>query len=92
MAYNVDNKKCMGIESSNLSHALKQIKGTTAQFGTKPSINFYGVLQLINFKTMKRYTVIDNKTGYKNDFSWLEWNIAWGLIFILGMMTGAILF
>ena len=41
---------------------------------------------------MKRYTVIDNKTGYKNDFSWLEWNIVWGLMFILGMMTGAILF
>lgn len=41
---------------------------------------------------MKRYTVIDNKTGYKNDYSWLAWNVAWALVFIFGMMTGAVLF
>jgi len=41
---------------------------------------------------MKRYTVINNKTGYENDYSWLAWNIAWALVFIFGMITGVTLF
>tara|TARA_R110000796_G_scaffold105733_4_gene216037 strand:+ start:97 stop:273 length:177 start_codon:yes stop_codon:yes gene_type:complete len=41
---------------------------------------------------MKRYTVINNKTGYKNDYSWIAWNIAWGLVFAFGMLTGSMLF
>ena len=41
---------------------------------------------------MKKYTVINNKTGYENDYSSLTWNIAWGLVFIFGMITGAMLF
>lgn len=41
---------------------------------------------------MKRYTVIDNKTGYKNDYSWLTWEISWFLVFIFGVVVGSILF
>ena len=40
---------------------------------------------------MKRYTVINNKTGRKNDYSWVTWNIAWGLVFVFGILTGATL-
>ena len=38
---------------------------------------------------MKRYTVTNNRTGYKNDYSWLAWNVAWWLVFIFGMITNS---
>jgi len=39
-----------------------------------------------------KYTLINNKTGDKYNYSFVMWNIAWVLVFILGIMTGAILF
>lgn len=41
---------------------------------------------------MKRYTLINNKTGHKNNYSFFIWNLAWILVFIFGMITGTILF
>jgi hypothetical protein len=41
---------------------------------------------------MKRYTVINNKTNNKTNYSELVWNAAWWLVFIFGIITGAILF
>lgn len=37
---------------------------------------------------MKRYTVINNKTGYKSNYSYFMWNLAWSLVFIFGVLTG----
>ncbi len=38
-------------------------------------------------KAIKRYTVIDNKTGYVNSYSWLVWNLAWAFVFVMGYLT-----
>lgn len=41
---------------------------------------------------MKQYTVINNKTGYTKSYSWWQWNGAWWLVFIFGVITGASFF
>jgi len=41
---------------------------------------------------MKLYTLMNNKTGQKNEYSWLAWNIAWLISFLFGVITGACLF
>jgi hypothetical protein len=37
---------------------------------------------------MKRYTVTDNKTGNKYNYSYLVWNFAWAIVFAIGIITG----
>lgn len=39
---------------------------------------------------MKRYTVIDNKSGIKFHYSWLAWNFAWFVVFIMGIILGCV--
>ena len=41
---------------------------------------------------MKKYTVINNETGKEYNYSRLSWDLAWVLVFIFGMITGACLF
>lgn len=41
---------------------------------------------------MKKYTIINNETGEKHNYSWLSWNLAWALVFIFGVITGACIF
>lgn len=41
-----------------------------------------------NDNIKKRYTVTDNKTGYTNNYSWFMWNLAWWLVFLIGLLTG----
>lgn len=50
---------------------------------------------MMNFKIhnkIKKYTVINNKTGYKNDYSTITWNVAWLFVFICGVILGATFF
>jgi hypothetical protein len=37
---------------------------------------------------MKKYTVIDNETKDKFQYSRLQWNLAWVLVFSLGILLG----
>lgn len=52
----------MGFRSSNLSHALKLIKGITAQFGTNTHIFFIVCYSQLIFKFM--YEQIKTKENY----------------------------
>jgi hypothetical protein len=40
---------------------------------------------------MKRYQLVDNKTGDKFSYSKLEWNIAFLFIFLIGILIGIFL-
>lgn len=40
-------------------------------------------------KKEKRFTLIDNKSGVVSQYSAMFWNLAWMLVFILGMITGS---
>jgi hypothetical protein len=40
---------------------------------------------------MKRYTLIDNKTGEKHHYSYLVWNFAWGIVFVMSVINGILL-
>lgn len=35
-----------------------------------------------------RYTVIDNKTHRATEYSTLDWNLAWILVFLIGLFLG----
>lgn len=37
---------------------------------------------------MKRYTLIDNKTGCKSEYSTIEWVSVWWLMWVFGVLTG----
>ena len=50
----------------------------------------YNVFRKLSAMLAMPVTIL--RIGYKNDYSWLAWNIAWGLVFIFGMITGACLF
>lgn len=41
---------------------------------------------------MNKYTLIDNESGNKREYSSFEWNLAWTLVFISGILIGAFLF
>ena len=45
----------------------------------------------ISSKPKKHYSVINNKTGIRNEYSYLAWNIAWFLVFIIGFLTGILI-
>lgn len=40
---------------------------------------------------MKRYELTDNKSGEKFTYTTLQWEIAFGLIFFAGLLTGLLL-
>ena len=37
---------------------------------------------------MKKYTVINNETKNKFQYSKLQWNLAWGIVFLFGVISG----
>ena len=37
---------------------------------------------------MKKYTLIDNEKNKKSEYGLLEWNIAWLIVFAMGVITG----
>ena len=37
---------------------------------------------------MKKYTLTDNKIGKKYHYSYLVWNFAWGIVFVMGVVLG----
>lgn len=49
----------------------------------------------ISSKPKKHYSVINNKTGIRNEYSYLAWNLAWNiawfLVFIIGVLTGILI-
>lgn len=40
----------------------------------------------------KRYTLKDNKTGTITEYSKLQWDIAWILVYISGIIIGVLIF
>lgn len=40
---------------------------------------------------MKRYKLIDNKTGNVTEYSSFMWELAWKLVFISGILTGVLI-
>jgi hypothetical protein len=45
----------------------------------------------ISSKPKKYYSVINNKTGRRDEYSYLAWNIAWFLAFFIGILTGILI-
>lgn len=45
-----------------------------------------------NYTTMKRYKLIDYKKNKEYDYSGFEWEGAWALVFLFGVILGALLF
>lgn len=41
---------------------------------------------------MRKYTVINNKTGKRYHYSKVSWNLSWFVVFMLGLVLGAALF
>ena len=41
---------------------------------------------------MKKFTLINNETGVRNEYSKMAWEISWVLVFVSGVVTGASLF
>ena len=37
---------------------------------------------------MSRYKVTDNKNGKTFNYSKLQWNLAWGIVFLMGVIVG----
>ena len=40
---------------------------------------------------MKRYKLIDNRTGKITEYGKLEWDFAWYAVFIIGLLIGIFL-
>jgi len=40
---------------------------------------------------MKRYKLIDRKTGKITEYGTFEWELSWKLVFILGIGTGILI-
>jgi uncharacterized integral membrane protein len=40
----------------------------------------------------KRYTVIDHKRNVKNKYYEWQWNLAFAIVFIAGLITGVVIY
>lgn len=40
---------------------------------------------------MDKYTLIDNTTGKKKTYTSVQWETAWAMVFVFGILTGLFL-
>lgn len=40
---------------------------------------------------MKRYLIFDNKTGVSGSYTTFQWGLAWGIVFVSGIVIGILL-